>query len=403
MKFLPSISSLSKEELILVIHLDVGEDRARGALLYFGRKEMLYTTSLKERLGGKRSEKATTSARTSTREVLEEVVAFIKTEAGLGNHYRLGKIYVILSAPYYLSHTANIKYSDPNPFTITPDLVADLVRSHKESIDLDKHPDIEVGKNPEIIAERIIDIKVNGYHAVNPYGKKGKSIDVSVFKTEVDPKLVSSIESEVRKHFSAPIYFEPLSLAVYIALRNSVNFNPSFLFIVVGNEVTEISLVRNNSLLETVSFPFGKHSLVRHLSRDLKVPETMVLDALMLYNRESFHDAEKKKIESALGRGAEQWFTFFERAIVSLSEQSTVPPTAYVVADLGVQNVFKSFIEVDRFANQSFTPAGFSVNVVDTEKAKSLIEFKERASCDVILCLEGLFALSTKIPLPRRE
>lgn len=406
MKLSPFFSLKPKKRLTLVLHIDVGQGNCRGALLMNGvEPQMLYTTFDAEKVTRNSRSKDIGTTLTSLKEVLEDVSKFITGKSHIGSYFHIEKVYAILSAPYHLSHTALIKYHEKKSFVVTPDLVSKLLSGYRKSTDpeFESHDEVEIGENPVTIGERIVHMKVNGYHTGNPYGKTTETLELGVFKTEVASEIVSGVEREVKKYFGAPVSFEPLSLAAYVALRDHVHFDPNFLFVVVGNEVTEVSLVRGFTLLETVSFPYGKHSLVRHLSREMKTTESTALGTLSLWSASELTNDHRKNIEPTLTGSAEKWFPFFEKALVSLSDQSTVPHAVYLVADNEVRNVFKMFIEADNFASQALVPSGFSVTPVDTELAKTLMRFGEKASCDTLLCLEGLFALSTKLPLHIRE
>lgn len=392
----------TKESTMLVLHVDVGQGNCRGALLRHGHKrEMVFSSGGVGKIVHGVHGKSVSVTLASLAEILSDVSKFLLDEKKSGLKIKVGSIYVILAAPYYLSHTATIKYRDDAGFVVTPKLVSDLIEGYKKADDehIKDHEDAKVGEEPQVIGERVIHCKINGYHTTNPYGKRAKSLEINAFRTEVDDEVVNGISREIKKVFQVPISFEPLSLAVYIALRNHVHFDQDFIFVIVGNEVSEISLVKGYTLVETVSFPFGKHSLMRHLSRELKTPDELVSEDVSLYVRNSMNATEKTKFSIALDSGGKGWFSFLEKALVSLSNESAVPPVVYLVSDNDVQPLFKRFIETDSYAHQALVPNGFSVIPIDSELAKTLMDFGIHASCDTLLCLEGLFALSTKLPI----
>ncbi len=395
-------SGKPREQSTLVVHIDVGEGSCRGALLLTGvSPEMTYTSHAPERIVRGARAKSFAATLVSLKDLLGEVSKFMASEGENGRRFHIEKIYAILSAPYYLSHTALIKYREKDGFVVTPELVSSLVANYRRGSDkeLEAHTEAEIGETPVTVAERIVDMKVNGYHTASPYGKKAATLDLGVFKTEIASEVIGKLEQEFKKHFRAPVFFEPLSLAAYVALRNHVHFDQDFLFIVVGNEVTEVSLVRGFVLLETVSFPFGKHSLIRHVSRELNMTEDAASASLSLYGTKEVRDDKNEKLETSLQSGAKKWFPFFEKALVALSDESSVPQSVYLITDVGMDGIFKMFLETDSFSGQSLVPSGFSVRPIDSELAKTLMRFGKDASCDPILCLEGLFAVSTKLPL----
>lgn len=392
-----------KRFFALVIHLDIGRGNCRAAIISDDHeKEMVYTSLGTEKINLGPHRRNLQIAVSSLGDVLEHVFKFIKSSKDAEKYLiSIEKIYVILAAPYYLSHTANIKYRENNSFTVTPELVANLLKDYRKSADpvSQDHEVSKIGEKPKILSERIVALSLNGYHTSAPYGKKASAIEISVFRTEISSEVCPAVSREINKYSNAPIFFEPLSLAVYVALRDNVHFEKDFIFVVVGTEVTEVSIVRNFTLLETVSFPFGKHSLVRHLSRELSTPEEMILSEISIYIRGESLESRKKEMESVISTAGKKWFLFFERAAASFSNASTVPSNIYLVADSESRSLFQSFLETDGWSSQTIVPNGFSVKSVDTELAKTLMKFGKDASCDTILCLEGLFAVSTKLPV----
>ncbi len=395
-----------KKNVTAVLHIDVGRGNCRGSLVSHGaRPEMIFSTSDIEKIGRERHDSDVASTVNSLSRVMASLTEYARAARKTGSRLHIEKVYAVLAAPYYLSHTALIKFQEKEAFTVTPKLVADLMSGYRQSTDpeYEAHDEAKIGASHRVVGERVVSIKVNGYTTAAPYGKRATRIDLSVFKTDIASALANTLEREIRKHVSCPISFEPLSLAVYVALRDHVRFTPDFLFVVVGNEVTDVSLVRDFTLLETVSFPFGRLALIRHISRSLQTSSELVQSALMMYVKNAMNEAEKSRMNGALGTGATRWFPAFEKALVELSDESTVPSEVFLVADADVQLVIKNYIETDSFSAQSLVPTGLVVTPVDTEIAQTVMHFGGDASCDTVLCLESLFALSTKVPIHDSE
>jgi len=393
--------------LSLVLHIDVGLGGARAALVEHGgasTPSMPFTSTHSEKVPRKGKDGLLSASLLSLRESIDDVISFIQRENKAGRPKKIGAIYAILAAPYYLSHTALIKYKEEKSFVVTPALVSNILHGYRKHSDKDREDESEeiLGNAPITVADKIIGMRLNGYHTGSPYGKKAITLDLSVFKTEVAGEAVLGIEREIKKRFALPVIFESLSLAVYVALRGTISFNPNFLFIVVGNEVTEVSLVRDHMLLKTISFPFGKFSLIRHVAREVGEPEEMAISSISLHGVDGLHTVGAGKIEAALQTAAKTWAPFFEKGLVSLSDRSAVPHSVYLVADPDVGKAFQGFLTSDGYVSQSLVPTGFAIELVDVEKAKSIMHFGPEASCDPILCLEGLFAVSTKLPLHTR-
>jgi|GEM_PF-4123349 len=383
--------------LKLVLYLDIGKGNCRGAVVEIrkGKPHILYTIIGEGRISDKEEKDMSILAFSSLENVFDQMARIITRTSTKDRMLAAEEVYCILGAPYYLSHTALITHKSEKPFIVSPHFIDSLLKAETRTL-LKAHEGTLVGTSTETLHERIIDIKINGYHINNPYGKEAKEVTVSAFRTSVDKKVIESIESVVRKFTSARVSIEPLSLASFISLRNRVEAESDFLFMTIGSEVSEVSLVRNHSLLETVSFPFGKFSLVRHVARKLNIDPQEALPRLGLYHDNKLSQQEMFALQPIIKEAQAEWLSYLEHALINLSEETAVPAKLYLLADTDLKDIFSEISSAKGFASQTLVPNGFDVILVDTALLADSVSFGLDIRFDSIIAISATFAGAAK-------
>lgn len=387
----------------LVIYLDGGKGNARGAIVQMRNNvpHILYTVLGEQRVGNTdiSAKNFKAASLSSLEEILEQVARLLQKNRKGHNTYVAEEVCCILAAPYYLSHTSIINYKTGKPFSVTQSLIRNLIETNQKEVSA-AHTDVNLQKSRRSIHQKIIEIKINGYHTSDPYNKFADDVHVAVFKTEVDVELYESISKLVKKFTPAPLTIEPLSLATFVALRNRLDAEDDFIFITVGNEVTEISLVKNHALLETASFPFGKYSLGRSLAERMGLPADIALTKVGLYHDKKLHEDEMVKLRPIIEETQAEWFSYLERTLVTLSEEMTLPPQIYLVIDTDLKDIFENIITEKSFASQALVPTGFSIHTLDTAKFADCCTFGLDIRFDTLLAISASFVGAAKKAMP---
>lgn len=398
MSLFSSITPRQKVPVKLALYLDSGKGNARGAVVSTrkGLPHVLYTIAGEERIGDGVDIENYTPSLASLNEILSEIARVLQAEKGPGEpQYVAEEVYCILGAPFYLTHTASITYKSPSPVTISPKLLKSIIDNARGE-SLPAHLSSQTEGAQHVLHERITEVKINGYHSSEPYGKTAETISVSLFRTQIHKEFYLELTKLIKKYTPAPVFIEPLSLAAFTTIRNRVDAENDFAFITVGNEITEVSLVREHTLLETVSFPFGKHSLVRHLARKLSLNYAEAMSRLALFHDKKLHDEEAAIIAPHLEGAQAEWFSYLENTLVTLSQEASVPAIIYLVVDTDLKDVFESISAKQGFASQSLVPEGFTIKMLDTARFADCCTFGLNIRFDTLLAISSTFAHAAK-------
>ncbi len=390
-------STKETNKIKLILFLDAGKGNARGAVVEIrkGVPHILYTVSGEQKIGTLLNKQALPLALSSLEQVLMDIAKALRSSSLGKKRYVAEEVCCIIAEPYYLSHTSIITHQEKKPFTISQNLVKNLITSHRTLLP-EAHKEILLGSSPYTVQEHIIEIKINGYHNDNPYGKVAEGVELSIFKTQIDKNLIEAISRIIRNITPAPIVIEPLSLAAFIAIRNRVDSKSNFLFVTVGSDVSEVSLIKDHALLETVSFPFGKHSLSRLIAGKMKTTPEDALFRLGLYHDKKMSKEEEKSFVPVVEETQGLWFSYLEKALVNLSEEVAIPENIYIFVDTDIKDMFGPAIIKMGFASQTLVPHGFSIHTLDAASLADSCTFGLDIRFDAILAISASFANANK-------
>lgn len=139
----------------------------------------------------------------------------------------------------------------------------------------------------KLINAAVVDVRIDGYHVVNPVNFQGRSVSMSVFNAYapmIHLGALQTIADELDLDLLS-IAAEPYAVARSVEVEDMMDF--SAIFIDVGGGTTDIAVVRNGGLEGTKMFALGGRAFTKRLAQEFQL---------------SFEAAEKMKIDYAFGR-----------------------------------------------------------------------------------------------------
>ncbi len=397
MAFFSFLEDKKNTKIKIVLFLDAGKGHARGAVVEMRNDipHILYSVSGEKKIGLPESKESLSLAMSSLEEVLQDIARALQKSVFKNKSYVAEEVCCILAEPYYLSHTSLITETQKEPFTVTEGVIKKIMSSYHELLP-EAHKEVLLDSNPDVIHEKIIEVRINGYHSDNPYGKMANELQLAVFRTKINKNIVDSIIKIVKKVTPAPLSVEPLSLAAFITVRNRLSTDKDFILVTVGNDVSEISLIRDHALLETVSFPFGKHSLARLIASKIFATPEEALTRLGLYHDKKLSKESEAAFFPVMEETQALWFSYLEKSLVSLSGEVMIPENIYIFVDTDLKDMLGSNITQKGFASQTLVPNGFIINTLDTSALSEQCTFGLDIRFDTILAIAASFAGASK-------
>ena len=208
---------------------------------------------------------------------------FTQTLSGLNNISKLittrkdysppQRIACFLPSVLYMSEIRTITYKEDKPVEITKAIVSKVIDEEisksKKSIAFER--EIPDGK-PVILAQELINLKLNGYVINEPYGKKADELTLTLFISYTSDSVIKRIESEIHKIIQVEdIEFRGAAHSLYNIINNHLEDQNDYLLYNLNGEITELLVVRSGKLSQIVTYPFGRRTLVRKLRDRLNI------------------------------------------------------------------------------------------------------------------------------------
>ncbi|HEY4496477.1 MAG TPA: hypothetical protein VJC04_03970 [Candidatus Paceibacterota bacterium] len=302
---------------------------------------------------------------------------------------RIRNIFFILSAPWCLSRTKILKMKKDEPFTLTPNFLERIVNTEELEFDKDA-PKIGDGLYESkvklnAVEKKIIKIRLNGYELRSPMYKKASNLELSLFISITTDKIKEAIEKATTKIFGHNWHceFNSFVLSSFIALRDSFPNKHDFIFMDVSGEATEMAFVRNQVILETISFPYGRNTLIRRLAQILKI-EPALAESLMLLRLNN-------RIEEALKIVGDEWLKLMATVIADFAKDDFVPTRVFLTADQEIRNYFEKLINSQAINQFSLEGEKLATVSLDEKVLKNYYRTSDHDEVDPFILIETLF------------
>src|SRR3989344_1485477 len=318
----------SDEAPDLVLVYDIGSSTVAAALVSFEQDNKPFVHySVRKPISFRStidSDKLLFDKKNTLKAVTDDVVRI-----GLGR-FKLGKstarireIHCVFASPWFISKTAVVKMEKKESFTIIETVLASLVGTEEERF----KKGFTGGENGSgeitVIERKIVQTKLNGYEVSDIYTKPAKSLELSIFLSGVEARVADHVRSVLHPAFGfRKLHFHSFPLAAFAISRDLFHDAADFLIADVRGEMTDVSLVEKNNLLETISFPLGNNFLLRKIGEALGSPPEVTVSFLDVYLRGKADGKMKTNIENVLKQAEYDWRSIFKSALSDLSTRS---------------------------------------------------------------------------------
>lgn len=243
------------------------------------------------------------------------------------------QIYLTIGAPWITSRTQKISYESEKPFTYNEKIAKSLM--DKDSANFVE--DFEDNESVELIEQSILNIELNGYAIKKPYGKVAKTLGLTVHLSLVGKSVLSSLRHAIQTIFNhQAIHIHSFA---YLALlsTDTIRKANSFIMLNIGGEISEVSLIKDGYIKESLSFPLGAHRIFRTLADNLNITPD---EARILYNSWLTNQTQteiSKKILQILDDVKLLWLTYLNSILQKLTSSYVLPRGIYIIGsqDLG--------------------------------------------------------------------
>lgn len=301
------------------------------------------------------------------------------------------KIYVSLSSPWCMGQIRTIHYANKKPFTFTGKMGNDLIEADVSHFVEQLRESFE-GEALSIMDTTIIETKVNGYLVANPIGTKGREVEMLAYMSILPKSIESGLRQSIERHYRAPIGFFSSSLASYIATRNmSLTPSGSYMLLSIENELSELTVVENDILRGSSTFPFGKNFLLRTLMEELQQSPLETISLLTLCRDGKAHQKVASRIAHILESVEVEWKKALREALAVFETSYTLPDTLIISASSDVLSWFLKMAEKEEHSKAHVVSKKRQVVTLSHQQLKKMVHLDEENPSGVQITLSTIY------------
>lgn len=318
-----------------------------------------------------------------------------KVHTTLFSPHAIKKIFCFYSSPWFISHTKLLSVEKPKPFLINQSAIDEMVaEEQKQFLATVENGYYEklFGTDIRLLEKNIIHIKLNGYEVRNPIGKKASQVEVTFYLSFISDQIVKEVENILHKAFSfRTIEHHSCSLGAWSAVRAMFPNATDFLTLDISGETTDVSLTCRGVLTETISFPTGRSSVIRHLVKELAVPPEVALSFLIMHTAGAVEEKFAKKLASDTQVAVAEWQKGFLDAIKELQKRYLIPKQMFLSTEMDLSSLFVKALQLPVPMELGVSNNSFEILFLGPERVKSFIQNEAGVRIDPVLSLESIF------------
>ncbi len=302
-------------------------------------------------------------------------------------------IFCVLASPWYVSQTRIITLKKDKPFVFNLALADELIKKEMMAFKeehLEKY--VKAKQEIRIIEMKNIKTKLNGYETHNPLDQKVEDVELTLFVSMCPEQVLKNMEDVVKKYYHHnAIKFSSFTMASFAVMQNMFLDQPNFLLIDIGGEVTDVTMIKKGVFSEAISFPLGRHFMIRGIAAAMSCASSEAESYISLLSAGHANPETEKKLMPAVDQLKIRWLKNFQESLANLSKDISVPFTIYLSADSEFLHFFGQIIETEQFNQYTLTESKFKIVFLDTETLHGIAEFGKDAVRDPFLMVDSAY------------
>jgi hypothetical protein len=291
----------------------------------------------------------------------------------------LRNTYVFYGSPWYKNEIKKLKHVEKKITVASEQYLKKIIR--ETFIDTNKK---------ELVEQKCISVKLNGYKTKNPIDKKFKEIEIEFYESILHQDTHDEITKIVNSYTQGqPVHHRTHPLTVFEVISKKFEPIDNYTIIDISGEITELTVVKKDEIKVTASVPHGSHFFVRGLSKKCNLDFLNSFSKLdLILNAEVDEHCEKDSIK-AFAEMKVEWATEIREALVD-SKIRAIPSNVFVLVDKEVTKLTRNILNEPEiyFGALKFKkkPNLFFIN---SHEIENLCVYRNSVRKDSILSLEA--------------
>lgn len=128
-------------------------------------------------------------------------------------------------------------------------------------------------------------------------------------------------------------------------MRDLYTDKNDFLYIDIGEIITDIYVVKDDVVFGIISFPFGEKNIIQSISKASKISEDIVLSSINIKCHGKCDPKEQNRLEHLIGIGMSKWFDKFNNTILKICSENNIPQNIFILPNTSLIKTFAERIK----------------------------------------------------------
>ena len=239
---------------------------------------------------------------------------------------------------------------------------------------------------------------LNGYHVDNPLGVKTRSLEMNMIISESPKICLDKIrETLMSTYHSTPVSFSSFMVSSFVSIRDKYVTEDSYLIIDIGGEITDIGIVINGILKESLSFPYGRKTIYRDICNKMNIELRDAFELFGLFNNGVLGDKQANNLKNILSSIESTWVNTFKECVNTLPKTLTLPSIIFLTIDNDIKDWFKNIINKTSTTESLKTNKNITLITLEGSDLSNICSV-ESGVCDPFLMIEAI-SITRKLEL----
>ncbi|MBA3733044.1 hypothetical protein H0W91_01575 [Patescibacteria group bacterium] len=332
--------------------------------------------------------------------MLCDVVKACKTIPELKKIGAFSRVIITFSSPWYNIVSKNIVIEEKVPFLVTADFINKIIKKEENLFQTDLLKNAAFIDEEYVIAEKsIVSSKVNGYLLDKTLGKKTMNFEGNLFMSAIPFVVEDKVANLILRHTHIPkpqIFIHSFPLVYFSIVRDNFAKTSDYLLTNITGEATDITLVEDNNIKNTVSIPLGSNSITKLIAAKFNISYEIADSTLQLYLSGKKSKTDEIEIENILAMIEAEWAVYLEDSLQILSPDMSLPNNSFLISDSKLENTFLSFFKIPKTDNTSKFRNNLTVTILNSGVLSKYFDNNSKINLDTFTAMSALFYTKMK-------
>jgi hypothetical protein len=224
--------------------------------------------------------------------------------------------HIVFSSPWYLSKTTVQSIHKETEFILDSRSLGQVIEDEEKKFEAEVSHSSNTRfskRDIHMIEREIMRVLLNGYETDNPYFKKVKQVDFCLYMSIVPHDFLFGVDASLRSHFHVhTVQAHSFPLVCYESVAVMFPHETDLILIDAGGETTDVTIVRNNAIEASESFPYGRNEALKSIAKGLSVPCDVAASYLQMMHDGTLEKDIETSVQTQIDRVSSFWLERFQ-------------------------------------------------------------------------------------------